>query len=52
MTLETFSGSVTSITSMSFEKRDNIRPVGVIEKKNIGALKIFASREMCKTTAA
>lgn len=37
---------------MSFEKRDNIRPIGVMEKKNIGALKIFESKEMCKTTAA
>lgn len=37
---------------MSFEKRDNIRPIGVMEKKNMGALKIFASKEMCKTTAA
>lgn len=37
---------------MSFEKRASIRPIGVMEKKNIGALKIFESKEMCKTTAA
>lgn len=37
---------------MSFEKRANIRPIGVMEKKNIGALKIFESKEMCNTTAA